>query len=283
MLIAAVVSPASSSVSKTVSTSRERCFAFRSTIVSRSEHRDPGRAHRGERRAVFDETLLAAVPLAPEVRNVVPVGMRAGCDRTEADGGQRRKRQHRTAVLAMLGEEAKRGCVGGLECGRGQPVDDDEDDRLRLRRGGVSRGQAIGARRGAPAHGSAGVRRAPALRLPRGTERGTNASATPTSEASVSNRAVPPRVPPRRSVPRTRGADPRAPQIARRLRRRQPRPTGRTGIRSRRPPPLRRRARERTAQGSGGRDADRGAEADENADRVPVPHAARLHMARHRA
>src|SRR5581483_11327484 len=41
MLIAAVVSPASSSVSKTVSTSRERWRAFRSTMVSRSERASP--------------------------------------------------------------------------------------------------------------------------------------------------------------------------------------------------------------------------------------------------
>src|SRR5579884_168139 len=41
MLIAAVVSPASSSVSNTVSTSRDRCCAFRSTIVSRSERARP--------------------------------------------------------------------------------------------------------------------------------------------------------------------------------------------------------------------------------------------------
>ena len=113
----------------------------------------------------------------------------------------------------MLGEEAKRGCVGGLECGRGQPVDDDEDDRLRLRLGGVSRGQAIGP---GVALRRTGARRAPnaGTRLPRGTRAQGRSGATPTSEARVSNRAVPPRVPPRRSVPRTRGADPRAPQIA---------------------------------------------------------------------
>src|SRR3954468_23450679 len=41
MLIAAVVSPADSSASWIVSASRERCFAFRSMIVSRSERASP--------------------------------------------------------------------------------------------------------------------------------------------------------------------------------------------------------------------------------------------------
>src|SRR2546423_3976826 len=41
MLIAPVVSPAASSASGIVSALRERCFAFRSTIVSRSERATP--------------------------------------------------------------------------------------------------------------------------------------------------------------------------------------------------------------------------------------------------
>src|SRR5438552_2849295 len=104
-----------------------------------------------------------------KVRDVVAVGMRTGRDRAEADGGQRGKRRDRTAVVAVLGEKAKHRRIGRLEYRRSQPVDDDEDDRLRLRLRDVSPWQATGARRGAPARGSGGVRQAPAPLQPRGT------------------------------------------------------------------------------------------------------------------
>ena len=58
--------------------------------VSRSERRVPAARIGAERGAVLDEPLLAAV-VPDEVRDLVHVGVRAGRDRREADGRQRRE------------------------------------------------------------------------------------------------------------------------------------------------------------------------------------------------
>jgi hypothetical protein len=69
--------------------------------------REARRADRAERRPVFDDPLLLTVP-PDEVRDVMPVRMRPGRDRAEADGRQRRERRRGATVLAVLREEAQR-------------------------------------------------------------------------------------------------------------------------------------------------------------------------------
>src|SRR5205807_272216 len=94
----------------------------------RVEDRAPraGRPQRREGRPVLDDPPLAAV-VPDEVRDVVDVGMRPRHDRREADRRQRGERRGRVAVLAVLGEEAERGCLlleraphdlRGAECSR---------------------------------------------------------------------------------------------------------------------------------------------------------------------
>ena len=126
-----------------------------------SQTRRPGRA---ERRAVLDEPSLPAVP-PDEVRDLVHVRVRPGGDRGEADRGERRECRRGAAERARLRERGqrrgRRRAEGRLEHGRGEPVDDDEDE-LAAHRDVTSR--ACAARHAARAPGARG---APRRRAPR--------------------------------------------------------------------------------------------------------------------
>ncbi len=99
----------------------------------RDRLRHPRGAQRGERGAVLDDATLLPMP-PDEVRDVVDVGSRAGRDRREADGRERREDRRRTAIGARLGEARKRRSAAALdsalERGGRHPVDHDEDELL---------------------------------------------------------------------------------------------------------------------------------------------------------
>ncbi len=104
-------------------------------VEDRVEDRAPraGRADRGERGAVLDDALLAAV-VPDEMGDVVHVRVRAGCDRRQADRSQRRESGDAAAVTAVRGQEGERGRRSGFDrvledVGR-EAVDDDEDQLL---------------------------------------------------------------------------------------------------------------------------------------------------------
>jgi hypothetical protein len=91
------------------------------------------RAHGRERRAVLDDSPLAAV-VPGEVRHAVDVGVRAGRDRRQADGRDRGKGRHPRSERPARGELGDRRNAALVECAleqRGrQPVDHDEDHLL---------------------------------------------------------------------------------------------------------------------------------------------------------
>ena len=75
-------------------------------IVSSERLREPGRAQRGEGGAVLHDPALLPVP--PHERgDVVDVRARAGRDRGEADGRERREDRRRPPIVAVLGEERR--------------------------------------------------------------------------------------------------------------------------------------------------------------------------------
>ena len=102
-------------------------------IVSRSERARPAAQTAPNDEPYSTMPLLFAVP-PDEVRDVVHVGMRAGRDRGEADGCERREGRSGTAILAVLREEAQRGSGGALEHRRRETVDHDQHDGFRHRR-----------------------------------------------------------------------------------------------------------------------------------------------------
>ena len=242
--------------------------------------REPGGADRAERRAVLDEPLLTAMP-PDEVRDVVAVGMRAGRDRAEADGCQRREGADGAPVLAVLGEEAKRRRVGRLEHRRRQPVDDDEDDRLRL----ACEAQSLASER-SPAWRSGARRAEPCAERRHGERlRGSRARGrrrAPRRRARRARAAAPCRRVCRRAAAcrATSGAEPSAPQTA---------PAAPPTASSHWPntSPIATAATTATTSPASARRRAPvaatpidGAEPDEDPDRVPVPHAARLHIRR---
>ena len=95
---------------------------------------DAGGTDRAERAAVLDDPLLAAV-VPDEMRDLVDVAVRAGGDRREADGGQRREHRRGPAVGTAGRERSKGGGLTGpdraFQHRRCEPVDDDEDQRAR--------------------------------------------------------------------------------------------------------------------------------------------------------
>ena len=133
------------------------------------EDRAPGAgsADRGERGAVLDDTLLGAV-VPDEVGDVVHVRVRAGCDRRQADRGQRREGGDAAAVAPVRGQEGERGRRSSLDrvledIGR-EAVDDDEDELL-------SRGQDCGGPHNGRGDGASRGRRGRRVRRPRGNRR----------------------------------------------------------------------------------------------------------------
>ena len=95
--------------------------------------RGPGRANGTERGAVLDEPALAAME-PDEVWNPVHVRVRAGRERGEADRRQRREGRHRTAIAAVVHQEAERRdrlpLDRVLQHPRREAVDDDQDELL---------------------------------------------------------------------------------------------------------------------------------------------------------
>ena len=73
--------------------------------------RKPDGPHRPERGAVLDQPLLLAVP-PDEMRDVMHIGVRAGCDRGQADRRQRREGRRGAAIVPVLEEKAQRRRVG---------------------------------------------------------------------------------------------------------------------------------------------------------------------------
>ena len=183
------------------------------------------------------------------------------------------------AVLAVLGEEAERRRVGGLEHRRRQAVD--------RRPGRPASASPAGSVAGERAQARVPLRRAGAQARAehRHRERLEVADHRHERERGADER---------REREERRGAAARAAAPQRAARRAAP---TRARRRARRPPPpaasshwpkaspiatatatATTSAGERAPQRTGRGDAERRAEADEDADRVPVPHAARLHM-----
>ena len=94
----------------------------------------PGRPQSAEGRSVLDQPLLALV-VPDQVRDPVHVGVRARCQRREADRSQRGKGGDGASVGPVLGQDGQRRSRapldGALEHRGRQAVDDDEDELLR--------------------------------------------------------------------------------------------------------------------------------------------------------
>ena len=152
-------------------------------IVSRIARARPGGAQRGERRAVLDDAPLAAV-VPDEVRDLVHVRVRAGGERREAHGRQRREdvesragtrrgRRARASAGAVRRSTASSNIAG---------VSPSMTTRMAFR---SSRGQGCGARRAAPLSRAASA--TPSTGSARAidvADDGTNASAASTSAAA---------------------------------------------------------------------------------------------------
>src|SRR5581483_4398688 len=275
MLIAAVVSPASSSVSKTVSTSRERWRAFRSTTVSRNERASPAariapnddpystmrcssRCHQTRcgmwcpsgcepvaielrQTGVSDGNVDAARRYSPCSARNRSAGVSAA---SNIDGVNPSMTTRTTGLeLLVLGKRTEAGVPLGRAPAQPQPEERDghrfevPDDGRERERGSDERGQ--GEQRGGPAAGAAAAKRAAHER--RRPERAARrADRTACRLVPLAEREADP------DRGRGGGGDPC----------------------------------ERSPQRRRGNDADGRAQPDEDPDRVPVAHAARLHTAR---
>ena len=172
----------------------------RDVLAAHAEDRVPDRLarshrpHGGERGAVLDDPLLAAV-VPDEVRDVVDVGEGARRDRREADRRQRGEHARPSPRPAGFGD---RGEGGQASCGepllerlRRQPVDDDEDELPSVPARQLSPWRGFSDPRGASPRACSASTRRSAPRPRRG------------SRAAGSRRARPRREPPR-AAPRTR-------------------------------------------------------------------------------
>ena len=238
-------------------------------IVSRIALARAGAAKRGERRAVLDDAPLAAV-VPDEVRDLVDVGMRAGHERREAHGRQRRETVE-TRVRTSRARRARRASARASPTassnidGR-QPVDDDQK--------GLSRGQGSAARHVAPPAVSAGAVPRRAVRVRRGTR------------APGRRRAPPGRARRRRRTPPSRAESRRVRSAPRTVRGRAERPEHTADAAGDRAGPVpeqpadhdgdddRDRQREpHVAKDAEAEHAERGTEARTDADPVPATHA----------